>query len=54
VFLAIFKVKQCFFHIFHIFQFCHHIPGTTMCISYFSWFSVFLAIFHVLQCVFVI
>ena len=29
-----------------------HIPGSTMCMSYFSGFSLFLAIFHVLQCTF--
>ena len=36
---------------FFIFQFYRHIPGPTVCISYFPPFSVFLAIFQVLQCV---
>ena len=31
-----------------------HLPGPTMCISHFPLFSVFLAIFQVLQCVFLI
>ena len=36
------------------FQFSSHKPGPTVCISHFSSFSQFLAIFQVLQCVFLI
>jgi hypothetical protein len=40
--------------IFHVFLFFLHIPGPSMCISHFSRFSVFLNIFHILQCAFLI
>ena len=38
------------FLIFHVFQFSRHILGHTVCISHFPRFSVFLAMFHVIQC----
>ena len=44
-FLAIFHVLECEFLIFHVFQFSRHNPGSIVCISHFSRFSVFLAIF---------
>ena len=73
-FLAIFKVLQCTFFIFHIFQYFSiysrsnsvfvlfstsfqnscHIPDPTVCISHFPLFSVSLAIFHFVQCMFFI
>ena len=37
------------FLIFRDFQFAHHIPVPTVCIFHFSRFSVFLAIFQVIQ-----
>jgi hypothetical protein len=40
--------------IFFIFLFSCHIPGYTECISHLPPFWVFLAIFHFLQCVFLI
>jgi hypothetical protein len=52
VFIAIFQVRQCAFHLFHVFPFSCHIPGLTVCISHFPSFSVFFAIFRILQCVF--
>ena len=44
---AIFQVTQYLSLIFHVFQFSCHILGPTVCISNFSRFSLFLAIFHV-------
>ena len=41
--------KQSLCLIFHVFQVSRHIPGPTVCISYFSRFSVFLTIFLVIQ-----
>jgi hypothetical protein len=46
-FLDIFKVLQCVFLIFHVFQFSGHITGPNVFISHFSRYSVFLAIFQV-------
>jgi hypothetical protein len=43
------QVLSCEFLFF--FQFYLHLTGTIVCISNFPRFSVFLAIFHVLQCV---
>ena len=40
--------------ILHNFQFSHHSPGPILCISHIAIFSLCLAIFHVLQCVFLI
>ena len=40
--------------LFTFFSVSRHIPGPTVCISHFSRFSVFLAIFQVLQCAFLI
>jgi hypothetical protein len=45
VFLAIFHVLKCVFLISCDFQFSHHIPGPTVCISHFSRFSVILSFF---------
>ena len=42
------------FSFFTYFSVSRHNPGPTVCISYFSRFSVFLAIFQVLQCLFLI
>jgi len=72
-FLAIFQVLQCAFLIFSLFSVPSHISHTTVCVSHFplfwvflpwsrsysvhfsfSPFSVFLALFHLLQCVFLI
>jgi hypothetical protein len=57
----IFHVFECFppysrllRQIFQIFQFSWHILGPTVCISDFSRFSIFLAIFYFLQCVFLL
>ena len=47
VFLAIFHVLHCVFLILPAFQFSRHIPGSTVCISHFRPFSVFLAIIQV-------
>ena len=47
--LAIFQVLQCEFLIFLVGQLAPHIPGTAVCISHFSSFSVFLTIFWVPQ-----
>ena len=44
----------CVFHFQNFSVFFCHIPGPTVCISYFPPFSVLLAIFQVLQCVFLI
>ena len=41
-FLAILQVLQYAFLILHVFQFSHHIPGPTACISHFPRFPVFL------------
>ena len=38
------------FLIFHDFLFSRHTPGPTVCISHFFRFSVFLAIFQVIEC----
>ena len=46
------QVLQCVCLIFHVFQFSHQNPGPTVCISHISHLSLFLAIFQVLQCVF--
>ncbi|SFW06969.1 Uncharacterised protein [Chlamydia abortus] len=51
---VIFQVVKWMFLIFHGFQFSCHIPRPTVDISKFSTFSVFLAIFHVLNCIFLI
>ena len=53
-FLTIFQDQLCVFFIFHVFQFSHHIPGPTVCISHFPHFSMCLAIFQVLQCMLLI
>ena len=45
VFLAIFHVLKCVFLIFRDFQFSHHNPGPTVCISHFSRFSVISSFF---------
>ena len=60
----IFHVFQCFspksrfysvyFSFFMFFTVSRHIPGPTVCVSQFSCFSVFLALFHVLSCEFLI
>ena len=51
--LAIIQDQQCvfliFFYVFHCF---FHISCPTLCVSHFAVFSVFLAIFQVLQCEF--
>jgi hypothetical protein len=44
IFLAIFYVLQCVWHIFHILHFSSHTPGPTVYISHFSHYSLFLAI----------
>ncbi|SFW07123.1 Uncharacterised protein [Chlamydia abortus] len=49
---VIFQVVKWMFLIFHGFQFSCHIPSPTVDICNFPPFSVFLAIFHVLKCVF--
>ena len=49
VFLTIFQVIPCLCYICQLFQFPRHNPGTTVCISHFSRFSLFLAIISVLQ-----
>jgi hypothetical protein len=49
LFSYIFRVIQCAFH-FPSFSFFFLIPGRTMCISYFRCFSVFLAMFQVIEC----
>jgi hypothetical protein len=65
VFLAILKVIRCAFLIFHFVYFSCHIPGSTVCISHFQLFSVFVlffflflflffAIFQVVKCAFLI
>ncbi|SFW06972.1 Uncharacterised protein [Chlamydia abortus] len=41
VFLAIFHVLKCVFHIFRDFQFSRHILGPSVCISHFSRFLRF-------------
>ena len=51
---SIFHSLQCLYLIFHVFQFSRHILWTRLCISHFPCFSVFLAIFQVVQCVFLI
>ena len=51
VFHAIFHVNRYLSFIFRVFQFSHHNPGPTECISHFWSFSLSLAIFQVLQCV---
>ena len=51
---VIFQVVKWMFLIFHDFQFSCHIPFPTVDISHFPAISVFLDIFHVLQCVFLI
>ena len=45
VFLAIFHVLKCVFLNFCDFQFSCHIPGSTVCISHFSRFSVIKSFF---------
>jgi len=50
----IFQVLKWMFLIFHDFQCSCQIPCPTVDISHFPAFSGFLAIFHVLQCVFLI
>ena len=40
------------FLIFHVFQFSRHNPGAKVCVSHFPRFSVFLAVFQVIQCLF--
>ena len=50
-FLAIFHVLSCMFFIFLLCQFSRHVPGHAVCISQFSPYSVFLAIFQVIHCV---
>ena len=55
VFLAIFTVLTCEFHIFLVFQFSCYIPGQTVFVSKFVRFSgFFVAIFQVLHGAFLI
>ena len=53
-FLPYSRSKSFYVSFFTFFQFSCHIPGTIVCISHFSRLSIFLAIFHFLQCVFLI
>ena len=53
-FLAIIQVKHCLCLIFHVFQFPRHILGQTVFLSHFLPSSIFLAIFQVLLCEFLI
>jgi hypothetical protein len=53
VFLAILRVIQCC-DLFHVCQFSRHNTGPRVWISHISRSSLFLVIFHVLQCVFLI
>ena len=53
-FLEILQVLQCAFLIFHGFYFSCRNPGSMVCISPSSRFSLFLAISQFLQCVFLI
>ena len=39
------------FSLFTFFSVSRHMPGPKVCVSHYSRFSVFLAIFQVLQCV---
>ena len=48
-FLAKFQVLECVCNIFHVFQFSHHNPGPTMCVSFYTFIS-FLSILQVLPC----
>ena len=52
--VSIFQVIQYLCLIFHVFKFSGHISGPAVCISHFSRFSLFLPIFKVLQCVYLI
>ena len=54
VLLAIFHALKCVFLNFRDFQFSRHIPGPTVCISYFSCFSIVLVIFQYLASVILI
>jgi hypothetical protein len=48
--LAIFQVIECLCLIFHVFQFSHHYPGPTVCIShFFMFFTVSFHVFLILQ-----
>ena len=47
-------VLQRAFLILTFLSFSHHVPSTTVCISHFPRFSIFLAIFQVLNCPFLI
>uniref|UniRef100_A0A0V1KJV0 Uncharacterized protein n=1 Tax=Trichinella nativa TaxID=6335 RepID=A0A0V1KJV0_9BILA len=47
-------VMQCLCFIFHVFLFSRYTPDPTVCISHFSCFSLFLAIFQILPCEFLI
>ena len=53
-FLAIFKVLHCVCVILNLFPFPRHNPGPTVDISHFLLFSVFHAILHIIQCLFLI
>ena len=53
-FLPYSRSKSFYVSFFTFFQFSCDIPGTIVCISHFSRLSIFLAIFHFLQCVFLI
>ena len=44
----------CVSHIFHVFQVSCIIPSPTVCISHFLCFAVFLALFQILECPFII
>ena len=48
------QVLQCVFSFFTFFTMSRHIPGPTVCVSHFARCSVFLAIFQVLACEFLI
>jgi hypothetical protein len=48
------QILHCLCLILHVFQFPRHIPGSLVCVSDISCFSVFLTIFHILRCVFFI
>jgi hypothetical protein len=48
------RSHSLYFLHFTFFTDSHHIPVPTMCVSHFSRRSVFLAIFHVLTCEFLI
>ena len=47
-FFVIFQFLKCAFLIFHVLNVSHQTPDPNVCISLFSSFSVFLAVFHVL------